>query len=310
MTSDDEGPETPDRPAEGELPDIAQPLWFSELAPGGNGEGFFEKTARHSLMFVRRARPVLFVSFDNLSNVNDNGPERGPWAYKFARDLSVSHLGVMAHGKMWYRDADLIARMQRLADDGFFAQFERVVFSGSSMGAFAALVFSSLSPGAHVLAFNPQSTLDADLVPWEERYWIGRRQDWTLPLSDAKDTLSQAARVHVFYDPYFEPDRRHFERIDGPNVTGYKCWFSNHKSAVFLRKIDALKPIMTAGLLDELAPDQFYRLYRKRRELRWYAGALAGHFSDRSRDAMAKRALMNFRRLKRERTAHQEAENV
>lgn len=310
MTSDDEGPETPDRPAEGELPDIAQPLWFSELAPGGNGEGFFEKTTRHSLMFVRRARPVLFVSFDNLSNVNDNGPERGPWAYKFARDLSVSHLGVMAHGKMWYRDADLIARMQRLADDGFFAQFERVVFSGSSMGAFAALVFSSLSPGAHVLAFNPQSTLDADLVPWEERYWIGRRQDWTLPLSDAKDTLSQAARVHVFYDPYFEPDRRHFERIDGPNVTGYKCWFSNHKSAVFLRKIDALKPIMTAGLLDELAPDQFYRLYRKRRELRWYAGALAGHFSDRGRDAMAKRALMNFRRLKRERTAHQEAENV
>jgi len=307
MISDEEGPETPDGPVEVALPDITQPLWFSELSPGGTGEGFFEKGPRHSLMFVRRVRPILFVSFDNLANVNDNGSERGPWAYKFAREMLVSHLGVMAHGKMWYRDAELIARMQKLAADGFFAQFERVVFSGSSMGAFAALVFSSLAPGAHVLAFNPQSTLDPELVPWENRYWIGIRQDWSLPLSDAKDALAQAARVSVFYDPYFEPDRRHFERIEGRNVTAYKCWFSSHKSAVFLRKIDALKPIMTAGLLGELTQDQFYTLYRRRRELRWYAGALEEYFMARDRKAMATRTRMHFRRLKRARLAQQEA---
>jgi len=306
MISDEEGPETPDAPLEVALPDIAQPLWFPELSPGGKGEGFFEKGPRHSLMFVRRVRPILFVSFDNLSNVNDNGPERGPWAYKFAREMLVSHLGVMAHGKMWYRDAGLIARMQKLADDGFFEQFERVVFSGSSMGAFAALVFSSLAPGAHVLAFNPQTTLDPELVPWEDRYWIGTRQDWTLPFSDARDTLAQAAQVSVFYDPYFDPDRRHFERIDGPNVTAYKCWYSSHKSAVFLRKIDALKPVMTAGLFGELTPGQFYKLYRRRRELRWYAGALEGYFLARDRPETAAKARMQFRRLKRARLAQQE----
>lgn len=299
MTTENDGPETPDVGDEAALPDIAQPLWFPELAPGGSGEGFFEKTPRHSMMFVRRVRPILFVSFDNLANVNDISPERGPWAYKFARDLSVSHLGVMAHGKMWYRDADLIARMEKLRDEGFFDAFERVVFSGSSMGAFAALVFAALVPGAHVLAFNPQSTLDPDLVPWEERYWIGRRQDWTLPLSDAQETLGNAGAVSVFYDPYFEPDRKHFERILGPNVTGYKCWFSNHKSAVFLRKINALKPIMTAGLLGELTPAMFYTHYRRRRELRWYAGALMGYFETRERNVMVKRVQRRFRALKR-----------
>lgn len=306
MTHEDEGPETPDTEEDAGLDAIRQPLWFPELAPGGIGEGFFEKTSRHSLMFVRRARPVLFVSFDNLSNVNDRSPERGPWAYKFARDLTISHLGVMAHGKMWYRDADLIARMQKLRDEGLFDPYERVVFAGSSMGAFAALVFASLVPGAHVLAFNPQSTLDPDLVPWEDRYWVGKRQDWTLPLSDAKGALDQAGPVSVFYDPYFAPDRQHFERIQGPNVTGYKCWFSNHKSAVFLRKIDALKPIMTAGVLGELTPQMFYAHYRRRRDLRWYSGALGGYFTERGRPEMARRAMMRFRHLKRERLAELE----
>ncbi|WP_100366740.1 hypothetical protein [Yoonia maricola] len=300
MNDDDAELDTPDDEVP---PSIAEPLWFAELSPGGTGEGFFEKTSRHALMFVRRARPVLFVSFDNLSNVGDKSPERGPWAYKFARDLSVSHLGVMAYGKMWYRDADLISRMQKLRDEGFFEPYDRVVFSGSSMGAFAALVFASLVPGAHVLAFNPQSTLDPALVPWEERYWTGRRQDWTLPLGDARDALSEAGPVSVFYDPYFTPDRRHFERIVGPNVTGYKCWFSSHKSAVFLRKIDALKPIMTAGLLDEVTPDMFYHHYRRRRELRWYAGALADYYTQKGREDMAHRAMKNFRQLKRARTA-------
>lgn len=307
MTEDNQGPETPDTENEAVPVEIAEPLWFADLAPGGSGEGFFEKTPRHALMFVRRPRPILFVSFDNLSNVNDRSPERGPWAYKFARDLTISHLGVMAYGKMWYRDADLIARFERLRDEGFFEGYERVVFAGSSMGAFGALVFASLVPGAHVLAFNPQSTLDRDLVPWEDRYWIGQRQDWTLPLSDASKLLEEAARVSVFYDPYFAPDRQHFERLEGPNVTGYKCWFSSHKSAVFLRKIDALKPIMEAGVLGELTPQLFYAHYRRRRDLRWYVGGLEGYFAQKGRTAMAKRARMNFRALKRVQMAELDA---
>lgn len=278
---------------------IAQPLWFAELAPGGTGEGFFEKGTRHSIMFVKRLRPVLLVSFDNLSNVSDDSPERVPWGFKYAKDQSISHLGVFAHGKLWYRDPALIARMQELAASGFFDGYDRVVFAGASMGAFAALVFASLVPGSHVLAFNPQTTLDANLVPWEERYWIGRRQDWTLPLSDAKGILNECGPISVFYDPYFAPDHKHFERIAGHNVTPYKCWFSNHKSAVFLRKIDALKPLMHEGLFGEITPQMFYQLYRGRRNLPWYAGSLQKYYADNGREQMANLVRSSFRRYKR-----------
>ena len=274
------------------------PLWFPELMPGGQGEGFLEKTPAHSLMFVARSAPFLLVTLDNLSNVNDRSPLRLPWAYKFARDNKVSHLGVFAHRPDWYREAGLISRMQKLAADGFFDGYERVLFSGSSMGAFGSLVFSSLVPGSHVLAFNPQSTLNTDLVPWEKRYRNGRAQDWSLPLSDASELLGTAGRVSLFYDPYFPPDQAHADRLKGPNVRHFKCWFSNHKSAVFLRKLDILKPVMEAGLFGDLSEESFYKMYRGRRALPWYAGALRGYFHDKGRAAMADRVRPGFRRAR------------
>ncbi len=160
------------------------PRWLDDLRPGAEGEGFFEKNLRHSLMFIKRPGDRLLVTFDNLSNVNDDSVMREPWGFKFAQDSALSHLGVMAHVSDWYRDADIIARFQNLARDGFFDGYARVVFAGVSMGGYAALSLSAVVPGAHVIAINPQSTLDPDLVPWETRYENRRRQDWTLPLGD------------------------------------------------------------------------------------------------------------------------------
>lgn len=271
------------------------PLWFAELMPGGGGSGFLEKTRRHSLMFVERRQPRLLVTFDNLSNVRDTSPLRLPWAFKFARDHKVSHLGVFAHRPDWYRDMGLIDRMSRLAGEGFFDGYERVLFAGSSMGAFGALVFSSLVPGAHALAFNPQTTLNPEIVPWEERFARGRAQDWSLPLSDAAALMERQGRVDVLYDPDFEPDRLHVNRLDGPTLRRFKCWFSNHKSAVFLRKIDALKPVMEAALFDELTEPDFYRLYRARRRLPWYAGSLSARAEEKGHSDMAARVRPAFR---------------
>lgn len=283
------------RQAAGKAGDPATPLWFDELRPGGGGEGFLEKQLRHSLMFVRRPVRRLLVTFDNLSNVGDTDPLREPWAFKFARDINVCHLGIMAHVADWYRDPALIARMQDLAHDGFFEGYDRVLFAGVSMGGFASLSFGSLVPGAHAVAINPQSTLDTDLVPWETRYENGRRQDWTLPLSDAADLTAGFERVNLFYDPYHALDHRHVGRFSGDNIRIFNCRYSNHKTAVFLRKIGALKPVMSHALFDELTEQTFYGLYRARRDLPWFRGAVTSYFSERGRDEIAERFTRAFR---------------
>ncbi|MEM6587648.1 MAG: hypothetical protein AAF641_04310 [Pseudomonadota bacterium] len=280
---------------------IDKPMWMDEIGPCGTASGFVHADPHHPMLFVKRRRPILMVTFDNLSNVNDRDPARLPWAYKFARDNLLCHLGVYAHLPNWYRDAALIEKMRDMASDGFFEGYERCIFSGSSMGAFAAMVFGQLAPNAHVMAFNPQSTLNTDLVPWEERYRTGRRQDWTLPLGDAAE--AKVEKAFVFYDPYFEPDQHHVDRLlAGPvaeNMTLMKCWFSNHKSAVFLRKIGALKPLMMEAAMGDLTAHSFYQHYRERRRLRWYRGSLSHYFEERGRDKMVARTTKAFRRAQR-----------
>ncbi len=288
------------------------PRWLEDLRPGGMGHGFLEKRLRHSLMFVRRPVDRLLVTFDNLSNVNDTSIGREPWAFKFARDANISHLGIMAHASDWYRDPELIERLQKLADEGFFDGYARVVFAGVSMGGFAAIAFGSLVPGAHVVSVNPQSTLNPDLVPWETRYESGRRQDWTLPLSDAAALTRGLGRVNIFYDPYHELDQQHIDRFSGDNIRIFNCRYSNHKTAVFLRKIDALKPVMHHAIFDELTEPEFYRLYRGRRNLPWFRGSLAGYFNELGRYEMAEWATKAFRnrlqRIKREALVADETE--
>lgn len=284
------------------LPDPPQkiPSWFLEIMPGGSQTGFMRKSDRHSLVFIKRANPVLMLSFDNLSNVSDRSPMREPWAYRFCKSHDISHLGVMANVGNWFRDEWLIDQLESLAAAGFFLGYDRVVLSGTSMGAFAALTFAALAPGAHVIALNPQTTLDARIVPWEQRFWRGRRQDWTLPYSDAVEGAKTAAKVNLFYDPYFEPDVKQSVRLDMSNVTTFKCWYSSHKSAVFLKKIDALKCVMKAATFGNLTEAEFYSMYRKRRELRWYSGALADYFNGTGRESTAQAVIKNFRTLKRQ----------
>ncbi|MFN3211350.1 MAG: glycosyltransferase family 2 protein, partial [Roseovarius sp.] len=278
----------------------AVPRWFDELRPGGEGEGFLERHLRHSLMFVRRPVNRLLVTFDNLSNVNDSSAEREPWAFKFAQDVNISHLGVMAHVADWYRDGDLIARFEKLRDEGFFEGYDRVIFAGVSMGGFAAIAFGSLVPGAHVVSVNPQSTLDTGLVPWETRYEGGRRQDWTLPLSDAAALTAGLGRVSIFYDPYHALDKQHVGRFAGDNIRVFHCRHSDHKTAVFLRKIGALKPVMQAAIFGEIDDAEFYRLYRARRDLRWYKNQVTTYFNDKGREEIADAFGTAFRkRLRR-----------
>ncbi|MEQ8256389.1 MAG: glycosyltransferase family 2 protein, partial [Roseovarius confluentis] len=168
----------------------------------------------------------------------------------------------------------------------------------------------------HVVSVNPQSTLDIGLVPWETRYEGGRRQDWTLPLSDAAALTAGLGRVNIFYDPYHALDKQHVGRFSGENIEIFHCRHSDHKTAVFMRKIGALKPVMQAAIFGDLDQAEFYRLYRARRDLRWYKNAVTTYFNDKGREETANAFGLAFRkRLRRkqreeERAAQQEADGA
>jgi hypothetical protein len=284
-----------------EKPDTpALPAWLAEIHMSGERAGFYTRLENHAVVCIRRDDARLIVTFDNLSNVNDMSADREPWAYKFVRDHGYSHLSVMARRKDWYRCPELIAYLEKLSRDGFFKQFGKVYMTGTSMGGFAALAFASLAPGATVISFNPQTTLDKTLVPWEERFLFGQNRDWSLPHSDCAYEIDEVEKAFVFYDPFFEPDRRHIERLEGDNVVLLKTWCSGHFSPVFLRRANLLKPIMSHAINGTLTEQVFYQMFRERRNLPWYRKSLISNLEERGHHDLAQRVVPAFRRLKRE----------
>jgi len=274
------------------------PDWYREIGPGGTVPGFFKRLAHHSLVFIERPSDTLVVTFDNLSAVNDLSPQRAPWAYKVLRQEGCAHLGVLAHRKDWFREPNLIAALVAMRDQGVFQGYANVILSGTSMGGFAALAFSSLCPGARVLSFSPQSTLDEEIVPWETRFGMGRMRNWRLPFSDAAFEIEDAEQVVVISDPYFELDQRHVDRLMTPNVIKLKAWFSGHFSPVFLHRADLLKPVMTKMIRGTLTEDAFYQLYRNRRKLPWYKRSLEETLVQKGHKELASRVGPAFRRVK------------
>ncbi|WIV49606.1 hypothetical protein QQG91_07925 [Marivivens sp. LCG002] len=280
--------------------DDMPPAWFVDIAPPKPATGFYRKLNHHGAAFVDRGRKQLLVTFDNLHNVGDPRINRTLWAEKFAADQGWSFLGVFAQAPVWYRDPELIEMFEDLRENGFFASFDNVAFAGTSMGAFAALSFSSCAPGSTVLAFSPQSTLDETLVPWETRFAKGRAADWSLAFSDAAKEIATARDVQLYYDPFFEPDRKQVERLQGENVRHFKCFGFGHKSALVLNRMGHLKTVMKAGIEGSLAASDFYPMIRDRRNIRLYLTEMQAHLEAKGMTERSERLKAAFRKRQRQ----------
>jgi hypothetical protein len=192
-------------------------------------------------------------------------------------------MGLMAHKYSWYRDADVYAFFERLAREGFFDKFEKVVFYGASMGAFAAAGFSSLVPGSTVIGIAPQATLDRSVTSWETRYKVARRLDFSGPYGYAPDCVTGAEKVYIIFDPAAPLDAMHASLFRSPNVVRLHCRYHGHRIATGLVNMGILKELVSGcieGTMDEV---QFARMLRRRREYRPYLRRLTELTEDRKR---------------------------
>ena len=253
----------------------------------------------HAASFVDRGSDRLVVSFDNLSDAGNPNLDAEPWAAKFVQDLGWSHLGLYSRGPSWYRDKAVNNFFDDLKKRKFFARFKSVAFTGTSMGGYAALAYSNHAPGAIVMALSPQSTLDLTKVPWENRFRKAQGFDWSLPFSDAAETISKAQRVYVLYDPFVENDRLQVERLPRNNIVPLRGFGLGHKTAVLLRRMDALKPIMEKALTGELKECEFYSLIRKRKDLPLYRKVMEAHLVARGKEHRVSALKQAFRKRRR-----------
>lgn len=248
--------------------------------------GFVDRLERHVLAYLPQGSRRLVVTFDNVLSAQRE-EQRLPWGYSFLQNRAWDVLGVMAWSGDWFRAPDLWKRLEALRDAGLFRQYDHVAMYGASMGAFGAMTFAGLAPGCTVVAFAPQSTLAAKLVPFESRYrFAARTYDWTGPYHDAVEGARSAGRAYTIFDPMEPADRAHAARLAGPNVTPLHMRFSGHKLPPALMRMSLLKDVVEPALEGRLEPADFYRMHRLRRNSVPYLASVLTHAANRGHTAL------------------------
>lgn len=248
-----------------------QIAWTNQLEQIGAEHGFFRQIDdEHKALFLR-GDDTLVVTFDNLDDARQKVEDRLPWGVKFISSQGWSALGIAAHGWTWYRSEQVHDFFDELRDTGFFQQFSRVVFYGTSMAGYAAAAFAAAVPGATVIALSPQATLDRDITGgWEGRFRTAWRRDFNSRYGYAPDQIAQAKRVWIFYDPHVREDAGHAALFRGPNVTHIRCRHLGHNMGSVMTMMGALKPIVY-GLVSETVDEiGVYKALRPRRRLPFY----------------------------------------
>jgi pimeloyl-ACP methyl ester carboxylesterase len=265
--------------------------WDTVLATAARERGYFEQISlEHKSLFLR-GNSTLVVTFDNLDDARQS-PDRMPWGVNFISSMGWSSLGIMAHGHTWYRDPALIRYFDELAEDRFFEGFEKVVFYGTSMGGYAAAAYSAASPGSTVIAVNPQATLERDRAGWETRFRPAWRRDFSGRYGFAPDSIRQARKMYLFYNPAIQADAMHASLFWGDNVHKIRCAHMGHGILSVWRQMGVLKKIVAGCVNDDISSLGLYQLLRARRVSPAWQKMMLEYLRKRRRHALVERFCM------------------
>ena len=173
--------------------------------------------------------------------------------------------------------------IDRLIDDGFFEDFDQVIFYGAGPCGYAAAAFSVAAPGAKVVVVQPQATLDPRVTEWDDRFTHMRRTSFTNRYGYAPDMLDAADQAFVLYDPAEDLDAMHAALFTRPNVTKLRMRFMGGALQTDLMEMQILLRLLAKVGTGKLDEDSFAKLYRARRDYNRYLRGLMARLDSRER---------------------------
>ncbi|MEZ5714471.1 MAG: phosphoadenosine phosphosulfate reductase [Paracoccaceae bacterium] len=248
------------------LAGLDKAAWLTRLADIAEARGHFQPLGRKHLAAFVDAGSTLLVSFETIQGIQTLSDAARPLGWDAAAAHGWSTLSVISDGDTWFRAREVYGYFDALIDDGFFDEFDTILFYGAGPCGYAASAFSVAAPGSTVLAIQPQATLDPRVTEWDDRFIHMRRTSFTDRYGYAPDMLDAAARAFVIYDPRVELDAMHAALFTRPNVDKYRLRFMGSAIQTELLEMKTLLPLLqsaAAGRLDTLS---FARLTRARRD--------------------------------------------
>ncbi len=250
---------------EADLADLTKREWLTRLAGVAQAHGFFQPLGkRHFAAHVRRGSTLL-VTFESIQGMRALTESAEPLGWQMVRDNDWSHLCLASDGDTWFRDPKVIGLFDHMIDDGFFDDFETILFYGAGPCGYAAAAFSVAAPGARVLAIQPQATLDPRVTEWDDRFVEMRRKNFTDRYGYAPDMLDACDAAFVIYDPAETLDAMHAALFTRPGVTKLRMRFMGDAIQRDLMAMGQLYSLLDAMAEDALTVESFARMHRARR---------------------------------------------
>jgi len=272
---------------EGSLAEMSKRDWLTALAELSEENGHFQPLGKKHFSSYIAGSETLLVTFESYDGIQRISPNAHPLGWEVAKVLGWSSLSVMSDGQSWFRDREVYAYFDDLIDDGFFEEFDNVVFYGAGPCGYAAAAYSIAAPGARVLALQPQATLDPRVAEWDERFIRQRRLDFTSRYGYAPDMIDAAQEAFVIYDQEELEDAMHAALFTRPNVHKLRLRHAGGALQFSLRNMKILSRLIALGGTGRLTPEIFAKLARARREDRQYLRNLLRHLDDKGRTKLA-----------------------
>ncbi len=289
--------------------------WIARLAEVSARHGqYVDLGTRHHVSYID-AGARLLVAFEPIPAIRKGHADEEPIGWSFVAEHGWSCLTILSNGQTWFRDPGLYGFFDRLVDDGFFDEFDEVLFYGAHSGGYAAAAYSVAAPGARVLAIRPQATLDPRIAGWDDRYMRLRKVSFSDRYGYAPDMLEGAERAWIVFDPREDIDAMHAALFRAPNVIDLRMPRMGWNLERALEALGILDPVIEAamdGTLDRLA---FARLFRARQRHLPYLRGLLAELTDDDRELMQARLCRHAltqksRPLFRKRLSELEAQGV
>lgn len=248
-----------------DIADLPKAEWLNQLAGAAEEHGFFQPLGRkHFAAHVRRG-DTLIVTFETVQGMRALSEDSEPLGWKLVREHDWSHLLIASDGDTWFRDRHVYGLFDRMIDDGFFDTFENVLFYGAGPCGYGAAAFSVASPGARVVAIQPQATLDPRVAEWDDRFFEQRRVDFTSRYGYAPDMLDACDHAYVLHDPVEHLDAMHAALFTRNGVTQFRMRNMGDAIQSDLLEMGILLSLLEQAADGSLNESSFAKLYRKRR---------------------------------------------
>lgn len=248
------------------LSELSPAQWLEEMQDLGDTFGFFEPLGKHhNAAFIEKG-DTLLVSFESLPAIQAFSEDARPIGFDLARANDWSCLTVIANRDTWFRDGQIYGFFDQLTDDGFFEDFDQVIFFGAGPCGYAACAFSVAAPGATVVSLEPQATLDPRVTEWDDRFTHMRKTDFTDRYGYAPDMLEACKAAYVLYDPDDRLGAMHAALFERSGTKRFRARYLGGGMQSHLSQMEVLETLVTHAANGTLDDAVFAKLYRARRD--------------------------------------------